>query len=69
MNLKTATWLALIGVSAQFLWSLVVGVRFLLSGTGPLLYRLSLVPSVLFHIGLIAFFVTLLVKQQSGPPA
>ncbi len=68
MSLKIATLLALLGVSLQFMWSLMMSIRTLALdiGTAPLVYRLSMIPTLLFQLGLILFFVTLLRKQRSS---
>lgn len=65
MNLKSATGLALAGVSVQFLWTLLMTVQNLHVGNVPLLYRLAVIPTLLFEASLIAFFATLLKKQQA----
>jgi hypothetical protein len=68
MSLKIATLLALLGVSLQFMWSLMMSIRALVLniGTAPLVYRLGMIPTLLFQLGLILFFVTLLRKQRSS---
>ncbi|MFH1741068.1 MAG: hypothetical protein ABIH23_18865 [bacterium] len=66
MSLKIAMLLALLGVSLQFMWSLLMSIRTFQGGTAPLMYRLSVIPTLLFQLGLILFFVTLLRKQRSS---
>lgn len=68
MKLKTATLIALAGVSLQFLWTLLMAVRNLHVGNMPMLFRLSVIPTLLFHAGLIVFFAALLRKQQGAGP-
>jgi hypothetical protein len=70
MNLKTATLVALIGVSIQFIWSLVIWLHVLrVQMPPPAAYWLRAIPSQLFYAGLIVFFVTLYRKQKSGHPS
>ncbi len=65
MTLKTATLLALVGVSVQFVWSLVMWLRMLQADTPPVAYWFAGIPHRLFLLGLIVFFATLFRKQGS----
>ena len=69
MSLKTATLVALIGVSIQFISSLVMWLRVLQAQTPPAAYWLAGIPSKLFCLGLMVFFVTLYRKQEGRPPS
>ena len=69
MSLKIATLVALIGVSIQFIWSLVMWVQVLQVQTPPpTAYWLTGIPSKLFYLGLMVFFVTLFRKQGGKTP-
>lgn len=66
MKLKTATLIALIGVSIRFIWTILMALRNLSIGGAPMLHWISLVPALLFEGGLIVFFATLLHRQGAA---
>jgi hypothetical protein len=69
MTLRAATLLALIGVSVRILWSLTMAARSLQPHAMPLLFRLAWLPTLLFEVALLIFFLTLYRKQsEPGRP-
>jgi hypothetical protein len=65
MTLKTATLLAMIGTGIKVTWSLAMGIKSLQVGTAPALYRLAILPTLLFEVALFVFFLVLFTKQKA----
>lgn len=64
MKLKTATLIAICGISVNTVWHLIALAQSMrMMSSAPLLARLSILPFLAFNLGLLAFFVTLYAKE------
>ena len=66
MKLKTATLLAMLGVSVQLIFTLVMWINSLLTMGTRSPHWYAGIPVLLFHSSLFVFFLTLFRKQQTG---